>query len=103
MTPEGRVKQAIKAVLARHGAYWHMPVQNGMGAPSLDFVVCHKGSFIGVEAKAPGGKPTARQRHTMQRISAAGGETLCVSSEEDLVQLDGVLSGLGNGRSRRGP
>ena len=68
-TPEGKVKAAIKAVLKRVGAYYHMPVQNGMGAPSLDFVCCYKGRFVAIEAKAPGEKPTKRQIQTRNEMT----------------------------------
>jgi hypothetical protein len=30
-TPEGRVKAAVKKLLTKHGVYFYMPVQNGMG------------------------------------------------------------------------
>ncbi len=53
-TPEGKVKDKIKKMLKEHGAYFHMPVQNGMGAPTLDFVGCYCSHYFAIEAKAPG-------------------------------------------------
>lgn len=78
MTPEGRVKQQVKALLKKHGAYWHMPVQNGMGDPALDFHVCHRGRYLGIETKRPGGVLTPRQEQTRRRIEAAGGSVLVI-------------------------
>jgi len=73
MTPEGKVKDAVRSLLAVHGAYWHCPVQNGMGAPTLDFVGCHRGKYFAVETKADGKTMTPRQKNTSAEIVAAGG------------------------------
>ena len=73
MTPEGKVKEDIKKMLRKYDAYWFMPVSNGMGAPSLDFLVCVRGMYVGIEAKAPGKKATARQVMTMDSIRDSGG------------------------------
>ena len=73
MTPEGKVKEAVRSLLATHGAYWHCPVQNGMGAPTLDFVGCHRGRYFAVETKADGKRMTARQKDTAAKVDAAGG------------------------------
>lgn len=37
MTPEGKVKARVKAVLAQYGVYYFMPVQAGLGAAGVDF------------------------------------------------------------------
>src|SRR5690606_41709217 len=68
MTPEGRVKEKVKALLRRYGAYYFMPVQYGYGAPSVDFLVCHQGFFAAIETKAEGKKPTKRQALVLQEI-----------------------------------
>lgn len=91
-TPEGKVKDIIKRVFRQFHQelgvelYYHMPVQNGMGAPTLDFIGClpvlitqdmvgkHIGAYIAVEAKAPGKKPTERQEQTIADIERAGGK-----------------------------
>ena len=73
MTPEGKVKAAVREVLKAHGAYWHCPVQNGMGKPSLDFVGCHRGRYFAVETKAAGCRMTMRQQQTAAEITAADG------------------------------
>lgn len=74
MTPEGYVKAAVNRLLAKYkGIYRFMPVPAGYGAPTLDYLVCANGRFIGIETKAPGKKPTGRQRMTIVDILAAGG------------------------------
>ena len=91
-TPEGKVKAKVKAAFKYlmhegYGLFYHMPVQNGMGAPILDFVGCKLqtitpemvgktvGLYFAVETKAPGGKATERQLQTMADIQKAGGAT----------------------------
>ena len=84
-TPEGRVKDKVKKALRDIHAYWFMPVQNGMGSPSLDFLICYNGRFFGIETKAPGKtKPTPRQANTMRAIENAGGGTFLVHDEQSL-------------------
>lgn len=90
-TPEGKVKDAVKKLFAQYKVYYHMPVMNGMGAPTLDFICCHNGRFIGVETKAPGKHPTPRQRVTMNEIAAAGGYVFEISGPDGLAQLEAYL------------
>ena len=76
-TPEGKVKEQVKRALKGlqakgYPVYWHMPVQNGMGKPSLDFIGCVKGQFFAIETKAPGKKPTERQQGTIAEMQKAG-------------------------------
>jgi len=93
-TPEGRIKQAVKLRLKQLGAYQHWPVQNGMGDPCLDCHGCLDGAYFAIETKRPGGKPTARQRATIDRIRAAGGVALVVDTVEQARGLfDDCLKG----------
>lgn len=92
-TPEGRIKERVKKVLKAHGAYWHMPVQNGMGAPSLDFVGCHFGRYYAIETKAGNKQPTPRQKLTIESIQAAGGKTFVVNEVSGLKELEEWLNG----------
>lgn len=95
MTPEGRVKDQIKKLLKRYHVYYHMAVLNGMGAPSLDFVCCHRGRYIAIEAKAPDKKPTARQEVTMAEMAAAGAFVFAVSCDAELAVLEAYLQLIG--------
>jgi len=83
MTPEGKVKAAVKRVLSRIPEVWvHWPVQNGMGAPCLDAHGCYRGTYFAIETKAPDKVPTPRQDETIRRIAAAGGLVMVISSVE---------------------
>lgn len=92
MTPEGRTKAKVKRVLGKPGIYFHMPVQNGMGAPTLDFVGCAAGQFFAIETKAPGKKPTPRQEITISQMQAAGGKVFVIDG--DTTELEAWLTGL---------
>jgi hypothetical protein len=108
MTPEGRVKNLVRKVLAEfehipgaisvHGAhgfvkilYSFWPVMNGMGSPSLDCLVCYYGHWIAIETKAPGKKPTPRQELTIEQMVAAGAIVYVISDE---AGADGLRQGL---------
>lgn len=71
--------------------YAHWPVQNGMGSPTLDCIMCYYGRYIGVETKAPGKKPTPRQEATMQQMRDAGGITMVIENAADVENLRGAL------------
>lgn len=56
-TPEGKVKDEIKAFLDSLGAecWYFMPMMMGYGRKGIpDFIGCYKGRFFSIEAKAPG-------------------------------------------------
>ena len=89
VTPEGRVKAEIKAYLNSIGAYWFMPVQTGYGTSTVDFLVCYRGYFIAIEAKAPGKMPTKFQELTMEKIRKAGGKVYVVHDMEELIGIAG--------------
>jgi hypothetical protein len=80
-TPEAKVKAQVKRALKTlqdkgYPVYYHMPVQNGMGKPTLDFVGCIKGQFFAIETKAPGKKPTERQEATIMEMHKAGAHVI---------------------------
>jgi Holliday junction resolvase len=84
MTPEGKVKDKIKKILKANGIYYAMPHGAGYGNAGVpDFLCCVKGTFLAIEAKAKGGKPTALQVKNMQEINDAGGVALVV--DEDVL------------------
>jgi hypothetical protein len=101
-TPEGWVKKAVKELLECWSVYYHMPVQNGMGKPSLDFICCVRGQFLSVETKAPGNSLTPRQALTAAEIGRAGGRVLRVADWGELQVLwnwpaSGHAAVVGNG------
>lgn len=87
MTPEKKVKNGVRLVLDKLGAYYVMPVTNGFGKQGApDFLVCLKGKFFGIECKAGKGKTTALQELNLQHIRDAGGIALVVY-EDDVPML----------------
>ena len=75
-TPEGRVKDAIKKHLKSIGAWYFMPVSNGMGQVGIpDIICCYKGVFVAIEAKAPGKRSnvTENQKRVLDAIRTAEG------------------------------
>ena len=79
-TPEVAVKKKIRKLLDEAGAYYAMPIGTGYGNSGVpDFLICHKGRFIAVEAKAGSNKPTALQEMHLQKISDRGGIALVIN------------------------
>lgn len=85
MTPEGRVKRKVTALLKTFEPklYYHMPVVNGMGRPTLDYIGCINGKFFAIETKAEGKEPTDRQRLTMKEMREAGAVVFLIVGEND--------------------
>jgi hypothetical protein len=82
-TPEGKVKEKIRAMFKQNGTYYTMPVMNGMatnGTP--DFSVCHQGYYGAVEAKATAKDgPTELQWVRLGEVARAGGSTLVIHAD----------------------
>jgi hypothetical protein len=91
-TPEAKVKKQIRAILDGYGAYYAMPIGSGYGNSGVpDFLVCYKGWFIGIEAKAGKGKTTALQDFNLDKITKAGGLTLVIN-EFNLQGINNLLN-----------
>lgn len=90
MVLERNVKEQVKRLLRKYGAYWFMPVQTGLGAPSVDFLCCVRGRFVAIETKANDGTATPRQQHTLQAISLANGATFVINAT-NIDQLEQYL------------
>lgn len=88
---ERDLKKEIKTWLKEQGAYFFLPVQTGYGASSLDFLVCLRGRFYGIECKAIKGKMTPRQGRVIREIKDAGGLAFVAKT------LDEVKDWLGDG------
>lgn len=86
-TPEGYVKDDLKAWFKEIGAYYIMPVKERHGRVGIpDFLVCLGGLFFGIECKRPGneGGSTPRQKDEAIAIREAGGIALVISDVEQL-------------------
>jgi hypothetical protein len=91
-TPESKVKDKVKRVLAAHGAYYFMPATHGYGSSGVpDIVACLKGKCIGIECKANGGKATALQLKNLRELSASGGLAVLVD-ERGIDKLNDLLT-----------
>ena len=89
-TPEGTVKNQIKKVLVEFGVWYFMP-QPGpyqiAGIPDFLGILPWSGQFCGIEAKAPGGKPTENQKRVCAEINANGGVAIITSSADEVRDL----------------
>lgn len=87
MTPEAKVKAKIKAVLKEEEIYYAMPIGTGYGNSGVpDFLCCVNGRFLGVEAKANGGKPTELQKKNMMDITSSGGVAVVINENASDMQ-----------------
>ena len=87
-TPEGRVKAGIAKLLKAKGIWYFLPVSNGMGRHGIpDFICCHGGKFLAIEAKAPGklANVSAQQEREINAIRVARGIALVI---DDPAKLD---------------
>ena len=92
-TPEALVKKRIRKILEDSKAYFAMPIGTGYGNSGVpDFLVCNRGGFIAIEAKAGKGKTTALQESHIAKIRAAGGIAIVIN-EENIHALKGILNG----------
>ena len=94
MTPEGAIKKPVRAYLKAIGGYRFSPVQMGLGATTLDDLVCIGGRFVGIEYKADGKVPTPRQQLTMTEIRRAGGIAIWGDSAELIIERIKAAAGL---------
>lgn len=95
-TPEGKVKDAVKKVLNKHGIWYFMPMQNGFGVVGIpDFICCWNGHFLAVETKAPGKRvqTTENQKRRIEEIQGRGGFAIVV---DDAKQLEDYINFLRN-------
>jgi len=82
MTPEAKVKEKIKKILKAHAVWYAMPHGAGYGNAGIpDFLCCHKGKFLAIEAKAGKGVLTALQRKELETIKRTGGDAWLVNED----------------------
>lgn len=91
-TKEATIKLKITKVLKEEGVMYHMPVQNGMGRPTLDYIGCCNGRFFAIEAKALKRTPTERQWLTSKEMVSSGGIVFVIDKEEEINGLRDWIS-----------
>jgi len=87
-TPEKKVKDKVKALLASEGVYFFMPATHGFGRSGVpDIVACVNGLFLAIETKAGTNKPTALQVREIETIRRNNGVAVVVNEENwDMVR-----------------
>jgi hypothetical protein len=89
-TREGKVKDACKKYLKSIGAWFFMPVSNGMGQVGIpDIICCYRGLFVAIETKAPGKRAntTPNQDRVIEAIQKAEGFVWVVDNPDDMKTL----------------
>jgi hypothetical protein len=91
MTPEGKVKRWVDALLGSFGQRLPMwvfkPVQYGMGTRALDYIVNVNGRFLAIETKDEDKWLTPYQRITARMIYETGGTVFIISTIEGVAAL----------------
>lgn len=96
-TPESKVKDKIKAICKARGVYYAMPVMGGMASNGTpDFLLCYKGVFVAIEAKAGKGKATPLQLVRLNEIVKAGGIAVIIN-ENNITSFSEILDNIDNG------
>lgn len=93
MTPEAKVKQRVRKILDRIGAYYFLPVSNGMGVMGVfDIVCCINTIFVGIECKSDAKKkPTPLQTRNAERAKQAGA-VVFLAHIDNLTELEDTLN-----------
>jgi hypothetical protein len=86
VTPEGKVKEWIKRWLDKHEpTHWRVMPRGGPfgkgGTP--DFILCWRGIFVAIEAKAEDGTVSPLQMNQLRNIQAAGGVAAVVRGKDE--------------------
>lgn len=91
-TPEGKVKEKVKAILKRRGVWYCMPRGQTFGRAGIpDFLCCHMGRFVAVETKAGRGRPTALQLRELREIFRGHQGIALIVREDSLDELENAL------------
>lgn len=82
-TPEGKIKDQIKADLKVLGIFSFMAVAGAFGTRGQsDHTLCVCGLFVACEAKkGKARKPTEQQTFRMQEARQSGGASMCVHAD----------------------
>lgn len=94
MTPESKLKRALKNLLNERGAYWCAVAEGAYAKPGdPDIIACYKGWFIAIEAKTYEGVQSDWQKLREKEIARAGGLYRLVRSVDDLLEVLDAIDG----------
>lgn len=90
LTPEGKVKAKLTAMLKRTKTWYFLPANNGFGTSGIpDVIAIVDGIFVGIECKADKSKkPTALQLQRGKDIRQAGGYWFLVYDDDTIAQVE---------------
>jgi hypothetical protein len=91
-TAEGRVKNDVKKLLDKYGAWHYWPVVTGYGKRTLDCLACHRGRAFAVETKRGDLEMTPLQAEHAAEMRAAGMAVFRVNAVDGLDQLEEWLN-----------
>ena len=91
MTPEGRIKRAVSAMLEEYHVMVWKPVPSGYGASGLDYHCVVDGHSLVIETKKPNDNLTIRQRHYAVEHCQHDGTTFIISGPVGLAALKAWL------------
>ena len=98
MAAEKNYENKVKKYLEENGAYfikyWAGAAYTKSGIP--DILACVNGHFLGIELKAPNGKPSPLQIHNLKKIDEAGGYAILLYPNQWEVFKNFVESILNN-------
>ena len=81
---EKNFENKVKTFLEKQGCwflkYWGGAAYTKSGIP--DILACCRGSFIGVEVKAPHGKPSELQLYNLRKIDESGGYAILLYPDD---------------------
>jgi len=88
--PEGKLVTNIRRTLRDKGArafkiQGDAEMFQEVGIP--DLLVCYRGRFVGLEAKMPGNRATAKQMAILNEIANAGGNAAVVTTVGEVSRL----------------
>ena len=92
-TPEKKVKEKVKRILEKLGAYHFSPATGHGGRKGIpDIIACYKGKFVGIECKAGKNKPTKLQQIELNKIQDAEGIAIVANEATSSDDLEKILN-----------
>lgn len=88
---EKHTTAAIRGLLKNLGIFHWKQYQTLGATPGVpDIIGIHQGRFVGIEVKAPNGKPSVQQSRFLDEIRKQGGIAILAYSVDDVIQGLGV-------------